>query len=455
MEKILNESVAVEQKNERTEFLELLDSFFCALSEQKNSVVLEKSEDYKKLLSEYENLKAEISSLSDEVFMQKKADIEAEAVKLIEILQEPYETVKEKIFDLIEMAAKHIKNTGNLNDYNIIKMPHGVELQIDEKQEPLKRFDKKQINSTESSSTEFSKLRQYTRTYIAHEKDFTYAEKTYHELIAKGFSRAKLGLIHTYNSKSIDEYWDKTCSLIEECINDNHINALYELLVMDKHVRNTWTSWKNAESILKIMAYGEGRKCNREYAIALLSKLYAFGYVNDWIINISGETDYEKALHYASFILENSKNTRYRNDAHGVLLRILSSEILGQDKVFILQNKLKSAQDMILKIMNETSSSEKFSNIYGSIPYDLRPHFSSFLETIISDESMPSAMKNKARYTLAKEIERHDPKRTKELLLSAAYDGCHSSQNIIISYAKNKPEEADLLSTIERMIAER
>jgi len=106
--------------------------------------------------------------------------------------------------------------------------------------------------------------------------------------------------------------------------------------------------------------------------------------------------------------------------------------------------------EAILKIaLQEAATSKWFSSAFKKIQYEAHSRFYPFLEEIIGDVDVDIITKNKARYTLAEMIDNKELHgRSGELLLSAAVDGCHDSQDVLFSYASGKKEEAHILSIV-------
>lgn len=446
-----------DDKNTRADFIELFKRFLEAVPCQEYFYVIQNTEEYKNIIVDFEHLILNSPNMSDDEFKSSSSKIEAVAENLVELLRNPYKINQAEVAELLEICIEKINIFNNAKNYKFVETDENnfwlskfILSGIDEKTMPLMVYPKER-----TCKFDFSVYRRYVIAWKKVQVDFDSGKEMLLELIAEGVCRAKYALAYALIIKDVEKNWKHSFQLIIECINDGIFDALFLLLAMNHRLGEKWLSWKNQEDILKITAYSEHMvsNYNRTMAIAELSKLYAYGYVNNREFEISSDVDLEKAFHYASFLLETSKNTHFRNDAFGVLLRVESSRMMELNGVLV--EKQREVERIILDAIKEASSSKTFSEIYRNILYEARPNFVSFLKTIIEDDSMSVLLKNKTRYALAEDIERKDPKRTKELLLSAAYDGCCDSQDVLFSYANGKTTEVQLLAAIAPMIAER
>lgn len=452
MDRIRN--FALSKREDGIERLQILEKFILTLSTSQFSSALEHlSDEFSKFTYEVERLLKHASEMSDSEFSKEITALEEKGIYIFEHIKNykapPFVAIKKgQLFSLFQITLQKLQEQRCIHGYSITEAGDDFDFSIVNDENVLQI-----ARSTRKNTHSFSLLRRYIAAAKTTEKDLDLDKTLLEKISNDGFDRARHSLAWGYimHSRSEDDLII-AYNMIIECISSGLFDAYILFILLNNRIENFGLSNKDTENILKIMTFS-GRTSFCTFARQCLAKLYAYGYVDDWEVKVVAEIDIDKAIFYAEETLKSKKNIEGRRNAIGVKLYIATNTIIAIDE--ILNDKKIEIDSALTMALSETKSSKSFSEILKNVSFAAKPYCITFFERLIIDADVQREIKNKARYVLAELTERQDPIKARELLISAAHDGCCDSQDVLFLFASGKEKEAQLLSMISTMIADR
>lgn len=441
------------KQEERIEKLELLNRFIKLFEEKKQIgfVATKASAEFKEFTDNAQKFSLCCKNMPDSEFDREFAVLEEIAsyfINKVESYKAPAIVCVEKklLHELFYNTLEKFKKAKKIQDYEIgeDKETGNITFQC----VPLSSCD-----NIKKKPDNFKNLRRYFSAGKAAEKDFTANKDLLIASANQGCARANYYLARLYLENCREESdLISAFNLAIKSIHDGVIDAYIILIILDNMVENFGLSDSDKENILKILSYSD-RTSTSVFAKTWLLMLYTYGWVNDWEIVLYSKQNRELGAYYAEHILKTTKNNPARIHALKALLSIRSS--VYDETPETLVNSKTEIEGLLKMSLYESKTSKSFSEIFGHLSYAIKPHFIPFLDNIILDESFPNHLKNRARYTIAEHIDGKHPEKARKMLLDAAHNGCHDSQDVLFDYASGKKEEASMLATISKMIADR